>query len=97
MIRGAVERRPGSDEANLIVNEVIPLAELQGRFTRGIRVRVSEPQHGPRGLEDLYEILRGYPGSCELHLVLQLADGGRVTMQSESLRVDLNAEMRWQR
>jgi DNA polymerase-3 subunit alpha len=94
VVRGAVDRRPGSDEANLIVNELIPFSELAGRFTKGIVVRVSEQQHAERGLEDLYEILRGYPGNCELQLVLCLADGSRVTMKSEAVRVELNAEMR---
>jgi DNA polymerase-3 subunit alpha len=92
--RGAIDRRAGSEESNLIVNELIPLAELAGRFTRGIVVRVSEEQHAERGLEELHEILRGYPGSCELQLVVCLADGSRVTMKSEKMRVELNAEMR---
>ena len=65
-------------KSNLIVNELIPLAELAGRFTKGIVVRVSEEQHAERGLEELHEILRGYPGNCELQLVLCLADGSRV-------------------
>jgi DNA polymerase-3 subunit alpha len=94
VVRGSVDRRPGSDEANLIVNELIPFSELSGRFTRGIVIRVSETLHGQRGLEELHEILRGYPGNCELQLVLALADGSRVSMTSDALRVELNAEMR---
>jgi DNA polymerase-3 subunit alpha len=92
--RGTIDRRPGSDEANLIVSELIPFSELHGRFTRGIVVRVSEELHTQRGLDDLHEILRGYPGNCELQLVVCLADGSRVVMKSEGMRVDLNAEMR---
>ncbi len=94
VIRGAVDRRPGSEESNVIVNELIPFADLNARFTKGIRVRVTERQHAERGLEQLHEILRGYPGNCELHLVLCLDDGSRAYMKSERLRVDLNAEMR---
>jgi DNA polymerase-3 subunit alpha len=94
VVRGAVDRRPGSEESNLIVNELIPLADLAGRFTKGIVVRVSEEQHPERGLEDLHEILRGYPGNCELQLVICLADGSRAFLKSEGMRVDLNAEMR---
>jgi DNA polymerase-3 subunit alpha len=94
VVRGTVDRRPGSDESNVIVNELIPLADLAGRFTRGIVVRVSEQQHAERGLEELYEILRGYPGSCELQLVVCLADGSRVHMKSDRMRVELNAQMR---
>jgi DNA polymerase-3 subunit alpha len=94
VVRGAVDRRPGSDETNLIVNELIPLDQLHSRFTKGIRIRVGEALHGERGLEDLYEILRGYPGSCDLELVVWLADGTRVSMQPQRMRVDMNAEMR---
>jgi DNA polymerase-3 subunit alpha len=92
--RGAAERRPGSEVTNLIVNELIPLAEVASRFTRGIVVRVSEGEHGQAGIESLHEILRGYPGSCELQLVICLADGTRVLLKSDKVRVDLNPEMR---
>ena len=94
VVRGAVDRRPGSEEANLIVNELIPFSELTSRFTRGIVIRVSEEQHSERGLEQLHEILRGYPGSCELQLVICLADGSRAYLKSAGMRIDLNAEMR---
>ena len=39
---GAIDKRPGSEEANFIVDEVIPLADLEARYTRGIRIRVVE-------------------------------------------------------
>jgi len=94
VIRGAVDRRPGSEETNLIVNELIPLDELASRFTKGVMIRVSEELHSGRGLEELHEILRGYPGSCELQLVLVLADGSKVYLKSEGLHVELNAEMK---
>ncbi len=93
VIRGAVDRRPGSEEANLIVNELIPLDQVAGRFTRGLVVRVSEPVHGTAALESLHEIVRGYPGKCELQLVLSLADGTRVTLKSDRIRVDWNPEI----
>jgi len=92
--RGAVDRRPGSEESNLIVNELVPIAELPTRFTRGMVIRIDEEKHALAGLEDLHEILRGYPGTCELQLLLALSDGSRVVMKCEGMRVDLNAEMR---
>jgi DNA polymerase-3 subunit alpha len=94
VVRGAVDRRPGSEESNVVVNELIPLAELPSRFTRGMMIRVNESQHSERGLVDLFEILRGYPGNCELQLVVCLTDGSRVFMKSDKVRVELNAEMR---
>ena len=40
VVRGAVDKRPGSEEANLIVNEIIPLEDLASRCTRGVMIRV---------------------------------------------------------
>jgi DNA polymerase-3 subunit alpha len=92
--RGTVDKRPGSDEANLIVDELIPLDELDGRFTRGVIIRVLEEEHAEQGLEKLYEILRGYPGSCELRLLLCLTDGTRVCCTCDGVHVRLEPEMR---
>jgi len=93
-VRGTIDKRPGSDEANLIVNELITPDELSSRYTRGVMVRVCEQQHGSRGLEQLHEILRGYPGNCELRLLICLADGTRVPCNCGDFRVAINDEMR---
>lgn len=93
VVRGALDRR-GGDEANLIVNELIPLEQLDAKYTKGIMVRVDESKHGEEGLRKLKEILRGYPGGCEVQIMLSLDDGGRVILKSDSISVELNAEMR---
>ncbi len=93
-VRGAVDRRPGSEESNLIVNELIPLAELATRYTKGAVIHVREEDHPPRTLEMLYEILRGYPGKCDLQLVLWLADGSKVTLHSDTIKIEVTAELR---
>ena len=92
-VRGSVDRRPGSEETNLIVNELIPLDDLASRFTRAMVIRVRE-QHDVRGIEQLYEILRGYPGDCELQLVVCLEGGSKAYLKCEGLRVALGPEMR---
>lgn len=91
---GAIDKRPGSDDVNLIVNELIPLDELPRRYTKGIMIRVDENEHGERGLQNLYEVLRGYPGDCQLQLLLCLKEGERVKMQCDGLRLALEPEMR---
>ena len=93
-VRGTIDKRPGSEEANLIVNEFIPLEELKARYTKGVAVRVDEQAHGEKALERLREIVRGYPGNCELQLVLVLADGCKVYCRCDDVRVELNDEMR---
>jgi len=92
-VRGAIDKRVGSDEANFIVNELIPLEELPKRFTKGVMIRVKE-EHGEGGLGQLREILRGYPGECELQLALWLADGTRLYLKCDSMKVSIDPEMR---
>jgi DNA polymerase-3 subunit alpha len=92
--RATVDRRGGGDEINLVINELIPLASLDSRFTRGVRVRLDERQHGEAALQQLREILRCYPGTCDVQLVLQLADGARVELQTKNIQVAAEMEMR---
>ena len=93
VLRGAIDKRPGSEEANLIVNEIIPLESLAARYTRGVRIRVSEATHGPHTLEQLHEILRGYPGNCELELTICLADGSRAACKCDTTKLAVTPEM----
>ena len=93
-MRGKVDRRPGKEEVNLIVDELIPLEQLPERFAGGIMIRVQEEIHGPRGLEQLREILRGYPGKKRLKLRLDLASGGQVWFDSGWPGVQLHPELR---
>jgi DNA polymerase-3 subunit alpha len=92
-VRGSIDRR-GGDEANLIVNELIPVEQLDARYTRGVQIRVHELKHGEQGLERLREILRGYPGPCEVQILLHLSDGSRVHLRAGNLRVEVSAELR---
>ena len=93
-IRGAVDRRGGGDEANLIVNELIPLDQLDARCASGILIRIEEEKHSPEMLPQLREIVRGYPGHRDLQFVLVLKDGKRVYLRSDRLRVGVTTELR---
>ncbi|MGD9126672.1 MAG: DNA polymerase III subunit alpha, partial [Planctomycetia bacterium] len=94
IVRGAIDKRPGSEEANLIVNDLITLDDAPSRLTQGIAIRVIEKEHGQEGLEKLYEVLRGYPGNCPLQLHLCLEDGRSVACSCKKLRLDITPEMR---
>jgi DNA polymerase-3 subunit alpha len=93
VIRGVIDKRPGSEEANVIVNEVIPLDNLRAHYTRGVRIRVQEGVHGPETLANLREILRGYPGACDLELSLCLTNGARVACKCGNLKLAYSEEM----
>jgi DNA polymerase-3 subunit alpha len=94
VIRGSIDKRPGSTEANFIVNEVIRLEDLAARYTRGVLIRVQEDPNNPNRLPLLREILRGYPGPTELQLLLCLANGHRVTCKCSDVKVAVNPELR---
>jgi DNA polymerase-3 subunit alpha len=92
-VRASVDRRQGSDEANLIVSELIPLDELVQKRTKGVVIQLEEEQHNVKTLESLYEILRGYPGPYELELHVALSDGSKAIMQCEGLKLALDSQM----
>jgi DNA polymerase-3 subunit alpha len=92
-MRAKVDKRPGVDEVNLIIEELIPLDELSARFTSGVTIRVREDTHGMDALPTLREIVRGYPGSKPLRLRLELADGGCVMIDAKS-GVTIDPELR---
>ncbi len=95
-IRAAIDRRPGAEEINLIVNELIPLEELSARFSNGVMIRVREDIHGEDVLPTLREIVRGYPGTKPLRLRLELANGGCVLLDSPKNAVAIDPELRRQ-
>ncbi len=57
-------------------------------------IRIDEAHHGPEKLQQLHEILRGYPGKAELQLMICLADGSKVSCQCSDFSIAINAEMR---
>jgi DNA polymerase-3 subunit alpha len=93
LVRGAIDKR-GGDEANLIVNELIPLDELDSRYTSGMVVCIDERDRDAGTLKQVHEILRGYPGNCELFFLLGLANGSTVQLKSNRLRINITPELR---
>jgi DNA polymerase-3 subunit alpha len=93
-MRATIDRRPASDEVNLIVQDLIPLDELSARFTSGVLVRLREDVHGADALATLREIVRGYPGSKPLRLRLELTAGGCVTLDCAKSSVTIDPELR---
>ena len=93
-LRATIDRRPGADEVNLIIQELIPLEELSARFTSGVVIRVLEDVHGSEILATLREIVRGYPGTKPLRLRLELADGGCVMLDCPKSGVTIDPELR---
>ena len=94
LLRGAVDRRGGGDDVNLIVNEVIPVDQADAKFTSGIRVFVDIEQHSDDAFTKLRDILRGYPGQREVIVALRMEEGEIIHIRSGKHRVDINDELR---
>ena len=94
LVQGTVDRRPGSEEVNVIVSDLIPLTEASQRFTSRVRIQVNESQESLMQLESLHEILRHYPGECTLELMLCLENGMQVRCNCEDMRIENSKEMR---
>jgi DNA polymerase III subunit alpha len=92
MVRGAIDRR-GGEEANLVVNELIPLDQLDSRYTTGIVVRIDEREHAADMLDKVREVVRSSPGNSELQLALILEDGSRVFLKSHRVRLEVNRDL----
>ncbi len=93
LVRGSIDRR-GGEEANLIVNELIPLDQLDARYTSGLVIRISESDHGPGILSSVREVLRAYPGQSELQFCLDLQDGKRVSLKSHGMKISVSVPLR---
>lgn len=94
LARAICDRRGGGDEVNLIINELIPLDQLDSKYTRGIRIELDENLHGDETLTKLREIVRGYPGYQDLLFSLRIDSGEVVHVKSGKYQVTVTPEMR---
>ncbi len=92
LIRGVVDKR-GGDEANLVCNELIPMDQLDARYTSGVVIRIDQKLHGEDVLAKVKEIVRGYPGNRDLELLLNLEDGSRVHLKSQRMKLEITPEL----
>jgi DNA polymerase-3 subunit alpha len=97
VVSGSIDRRAGSEETNLIVNDLVPIAEAWSRPVKAVTVKLVEPRHDAATLDRLAEIIRRHAGATPLRLVLELADGRRVLMEADREKVawsqSLHAEL----
>ena len=94
IMRATVDKRGGSDDVNLLANEIIPIAEAETRFTAGLRIHLDQERHAEELLAGLHEVLRGYPGSMEVLVALRLTSGDTVQLKSKRHKVEITPELR---
>ncbi|MCC9656407.1 DNA polymerase III subunit alpha [Rhodopirellula halodulae] len=94
LAKAKVDRRGGGDEINLIIDELTPIDELDSRYTHGIRIRLDEAEHDEKTVSNVREIVRGYPGTKDFLLALQMCEGETVHFKADKFRVDITPELR---
>jgi len=87
VVSGSIDRRAGSDETNLIVNDLVPIADVWSKPARSVTVKLIEPRHGPDTLDRLAAVLRRHPGPTPIRLVIELSDGRRVLLEADRDKV----------
>ena len=78
----------------MIVNEIIPLADLAARYTRGILIDLSEETHGLRETRTALRNSSRLSGQLRIATAASLADGRRVACKCDRLRLSVSTEMR---
>lgn len=93
LVRGKVDKR-GEDEVNFIVDEMIPIAEADTKFTTGIHIMYDQEKHKPELINKIREVLRGYPGPRDVLFAIRLETGETVHVKSSKQRVVISPELR---
>jgi DNA polymerase-3 subunit alpha len=93
LVSGAIDRRAGSEETNLIVNDVVPIADAWRLPPRSVTVRIAEATHGRDTLDRLAELVGRYPGRVPLRLVIEMADGSRALLEADRHAVAWSPEL----
>jgi DNA polymerase-3 subunit alpha len=93
LVVGSIDRRAGSEETNLVVNEIIPIAEARRLPARTVTVKLTEGVHDAATLERLADAIGRHPGAVPLRLVIDLADGTRVLLEADRQRVAWTPEL----
>jgi DNA polymerase-3 subunit alpha len=93
LVAGSIDRRAGSEETNLIVNEAVPLADVWQLPVRQVTVKVVEGLHGRETLDRLAAVVARHSGKVPLRLLLDTADGMRVLMEADRHAVAWGPEL----
>ena len=92
LVKGSLD--VGEDACKLLVNEVVPLKEVQTRMTRRVHFRLTTPGLDDRQLRSLKEIVTRYRGECDaiIHLVVPNRSETVISLPEE-LRIQPSDEM----
>ncbi len=91
VVAGTVDRRAGSEETNLIINEIVPIAEVWNRPVRSVHVKILEAAHDAAVLDQLKHLLTRHAGPTPIRMIIELTDGRRALLEVDGYRVAWSA------
>ena len=91
VVAGTVDRRAGSEETNLIINEIVPIAEVWNRPVRSVHLKILESAHDTATLDRLKELLARHAGPTPIRMIIELTDGRRALLEVDGYRVSWSA------
>ncbi|RLS55622.1 MAG: DNA polymerase III subunit alpha [Planctomycetota bacterium] len=93
IVSGTIDRRAGSEETNLIVNDLVSIVDIGKRPVKAVTMRLDESEHDHSTLDNVAKIVRDFPGNVPLRIVLTLCDGRKVLLEADSNKVTWGAEL----
>ena len=93
VVAGTVDRRAGSEETNLIINDVIPIAEIWNRPIKYMHLKISEKKHNCEVLDQLKESITRHVGETPVRMIIELLDGRRALLDVDGQRVKWSGEL----
>ena len=91
LVAGSIDRRAGSEETNLIVNDVVPVADAWRLPARGVTVKLVAGRHDRDTLDRLAAVVAAHPGAVPLRLVLDV-DKVEGAEGPDAMRVIMDAD-----
>ena len=91
-IKGKVNLR--EERPKLVANNIIPVEELQKKYTQAIIINLTATGIDEKSLTILKSILESHPGTTPVYLNFKMADGKKVEVSvEERLKVDPSDEL----
>ena len=83
VVTGKVNRREEGGPAEILVDEMVPLAKARERFVSEMQVRMTSAGLDEGLLEDVKGILSRYPGRCRVCFQVETAPGSAVLIETD--------------
>jgi DNA polymerase-3 subunit alpha len=72
----------GDDRPKIFPQEIMPLDDVPGRFTKQVHLRLHTAHLTPKGIEELHEVVAAHPGKCPVMLCFVRTTGEVVFMET---------------